>query len=295
MLALPAALHDGEMGGANLLFLMVLLLVGFSGLALLESLAPNAAWGAWALPGLYVGVHFHMMVVPGSTNFPDSLYTAALLGGLGALAHYRRSGKSHRFALLGTAAGLLRYPGTVVLGLGALIQWAFLRKSPWPALKRLAITVSVVALLLGLGGLFSGNLGEWISILWFETGPEHWDNNQEALPLLQRPLEFYREWAQYQGFGPFGAGAVFAWLAAVGWTLAANAKSRWLIGLALTYSLLLCTIDHFPSHYFLPLVAIMGLALASSTEGIRARIARELFGCLMAAVPLGMLLGGSIG
>jgi len=153
----------------------------------------------------------------------------------------------------------------------------------------------VVALLLGLGGLLSGNLAEWISILWFETGPEHWDNNQEALPLLQRPIEFYSEWARYQGFESFGAGAALAWLAAVGWTLAANAKSRWLIGLALTYSLLLCTIDHFPSHYFLPLVAIMGLALASSTERIRAGITREVFGCVMAAVPLTMLIGGSIG
>ena len=292
VLAVPAALHDGEMGGANLLFLMVILLVGLSALSLVETLAPEAPWGAFALPGLYTGIHFHMMVVPGSTNFPDSLYTAALLGGLAALAQLRQSAGTSRFALLGTAAGLLRYPGTAVLTLAALLQWMTLGRRPWRALKSLWLTIAVVAAAIGIAGLVCGLFGEWLSILWFETGPEHWDNNQEAPPLFHRPLEFYSEWARYQGFGRLGAWALPAWSALTLLLLASGKRVRWILGTALSYSLILCTIDHFPSHYFLPLVAMMGLAMATACDQIRSNWMREGAGLLLAFLPLSLLLSG---
>ena len=295
VLAIPAALHDGEMGGANLLFLMVLLLVGLSGLSLLETMAPEAPWGAYALPGLYVGVHFHMMVVPGSTNFPDSLYTAALIGGLASLAQLRHRQATRRYALLGTAAGLLRYPGTVVLTLAGVLQWIVLGQRPWRAIRTLWLTIAAVAAAIGVAGLIGGHFQEWLSSLWFETGPEHWDNNQEAPPLLHRPLEFYGEWARYQGFGRLGSAALPVWsLMALG-LLVSNKGARWVLGTALGYSLILCTIDHFPSHYFLPLVAMMGLAMALTTNQPRSRRVRETAGIAAACIPLLLLLSGGPG
>lgn len=295
VLAIPAALHDGEMGGANLLFLMVITLVGLSALAILEVAAPRAPWGAFALPGLYTGVHFHMMVVPGSTNFPDSLYTAALLGGLAALLQLRQIGGMGRYALLGTAAGLLRYPGTAVLALAALLQWAILGRRPWRALRALGSTVAILAGILGIAGLIGGLFGEWLSILWFETGPEHWNNNQEAPPLLQRPLEFFGEWARYQGFGRLGTWSVAAWAALAALLMLSGKQARWILGTALSYSLILCTIDHFPSHYFLPLVAMMGIAMATATDHLRSHWMRESVGVVAALLPLTLLFAGGPG
>jgi hypothetical protein len=284
VLAVPTALTDGEIRGANLLFLFVLLLIGITGLALIEAAAPDAPWGGWALPGLYTGVLFHMMMGPGSTNFPDTLYTAALLAGLLALLRTSLLEQPNRFAGIGLAAGLLRYPGTIVLTLWALLQKLLLDRKALPAITRLWTLVALVAISIGLAGAVTGQLGEWLDILWFETGPEHYQNNQEAPPLLQRPQVFYTEWANIMGFrGSFGLAAWAMIAAAVLW---ADRNARWVLSCVLIYSLLLCTIDHFPSHYFLPLVAGMGVSMGMACRRIPKGLAREIAGAALAGFVL---------
>ena len=114
------------------------------------------------------------------------------------------------------------------------------------------------ALALALAALLSENLHHWLEVLWFETVPEHYNNNQEALPIGQRPLAFYGRWLAYTGGG---LALAFAGLGHRG--------ARFVLGSALVYSLLLCTIDHFPTHYFLPLVAMTGVAIATGSARFR--------------------------
>ena len=182
-----------------------------------------------------------------------------------------------------------------MLTLAGVLQWIVLGQRPWRAIRTLWLTIAAVAAAIGVAGLIGGHFQEWLSILWFETGPEHWDNNQEAPPLLHRPLEFYGEWARYQGFGRLGSAALPVWsLMALG-LLVSNKGARWVLGTALGYSLILCTIDHFPSHYFLPLVAMMGLAMALTTNQPRSRRVRETAGIAAACIPLLLLLSGGPG
>lgn len=256
--------------GANVLFLGVVLLVGVTGLRLLEVVAPKAPAVAWALPGVYAAVHARLMIVPGSTCFPDSLYAAAMVGGVLALALAGDAG-AHRVAGLGLAAGLLRYPGTVAVTLFGLAQGLVYGRTPWRALATLWAVVAALAAALGLAAVANGQLGHWLEILWFETGPEHFANNTEPLPLWQRPPTFFGLWALYTG-----GGLVIAGVAAV--LLAWHRRGRavvWLTACAVGYGTLLCPIDHFPSHYFLPGVALTGVAVAAACAELRHPVARE--------------------
>ena len=141
----------------------------------------------------------------------------------------------------------------------------------------------VLAICAAAGGV----LGEWMDILWFETGPEHYQNNQEAAPLLQRPQAFYREWSALMGFGSLGKAGIWAWAALVALVLWADRLARWILACILVYSLFLCTIDHFPSHYFLPLVAGMGVSMAIATRRLPVGAIRELGGLLLALLVIG--------
>ena len=69
----------GDMEGAAALFLWVLMLIGFTSVRLCSVLAPQAEPEAFYVPAAFVLVHALLMIEPGSFNFPDSLYTAALL------------------------------------------------------------------------------------------------------------------------------------------------------------------------------------------------------------------------
>lgn len=253
-LAVAVALVDPGLPGANGLLLWVLLLLTATAVRLIEALAPRAPPLAWALPGAYGLIHLELMVEPASTTFPDSLYAAAWLAGLLALVDTR----PWRVAGLGLAAGLLRYPGTIALTLAAGVQRAATGRTAVRGLVALWGTVAVVAALLGLAALVSADLQHWLEVLWFETVPEHYQNNQEAPPLWQRPPVFYSRWLVYTG-----GGLVLA-LSALG-----SKGGRFILGSAAVYSLLLCTIDHFPTHYFLPLVASTGVAIATGASRLR--------------------------
>ncbi len=262
VLAVPSALIDQDQKGAALIFLWVLMLCGATGVRLLQLAGAGATWPAWVIPALATAIHGRLMVEPGSFNFPDSLYTAAVLAGLVALL---QPGPV-RLSLVAIAASLLRYPGAVLIA-GATLLWSLmqgrLRGLVKPALGIAGIGAGVLALV-ALVGLVSGNLAEWWKILWFETFFEHWHGEADPRILLSRTPWFYWTWVVYAGGAPL--------LALVG----ARGRSLLLIATAGCYSLLLCTIDHSPTHYFLPLVYMSAIALAAGAGTLPQRVVRAV-------------------
>jgi len=276
VLAVPTLLIGPELPASSLLLLWVLVLIAATGLLLIELSAPDAPWPAWALPGCFAAVHLQLMLQPGSINFPDSLYAAALLGGAASLLS--RDGAT-RLTLLGLSAGLLRYPGTITITLWAIFLG---RRTPWRSLTILWGTVLGLAALLACGAAATGQLGEWLDILYFETIPEHYANNAEAPAFWSRPWQFYKTWFAYTG------GALLLVLPL------ASRTSRWLTGCAVAYSLMLCTIDHLTTHYFLPLVALTAAAIATNATGLKHRLLR-VFLPLIALFLAGLfIMGGSV-
>lgn len=256
VLAVSSAAVSPDLPGAAALLLFVLMLLGASVIRLLERLSPSAPWPAWMLPAAGVLVHAELMLQPGSVNFPDSLYAAALIAGMSAL----RSDSTARFVLLALIAGLLRYPGVVVLLMAAgLHAWAFSDGRIRARLGPLAAGVAALATVFALAALLSQQLQDWLFILWFETVPEHFANNAEAAPIWQRPATFYWTWLRYSGFGLLFALPL------------RTQGSRWVMATALATSLLLAFIDHFPTHYFLPLLAMGGVAVACNCAGLPKR------------------------
>lgn len=262
VLAVPSALIDGDQKGAALIFLWVLVLTGAAGVRLLELAGPGAAWPAWSMPGLAVAVHGRLMIEPGSFDFPDSLYTAAVLAGMAALLARGPA----RIGLLAVAASLLRYPGAVLIAGAALLQALLtgrLKGLVKPALAATGMGAGLMVLV-ALVGLASGQLGEWVKILWFETFQEHWHGEANPGVLLARTPWFYWSWVVYAGGAPL--------LALVG----ARERSLLILLTAGCYSLLLCTIDHSPTHYFLPLVHLSVVALAAGVGTLPQRSVRSV-------------------
>ena len=258
VLAVPTALVSPDLKGAGLLFLWVLVLAGLAGLRLLDVTAPGAAWPAWVLPALAVLVHGRLMTEPGSFNFPDSLYAVALVSGLAALL----GGAPWRTGLVAVAGSLLRYPGAVVIA-GAVLLQALLEGRA-RSLARLAVRLSALgaglAVVAAAVGLITGNLAEWARILWFETFPEHWHGEGSLAVLAPRIPSFYLTWLLYAGGAPLLA------------VVAARGRALLILCVAAAYSLLLCTIDHSPPHYFLPLVHLSVAALAAGAGTLRERV-----------------------
>ncbi|MEE2750321.1 MAG: hypothetical protein VX519_02740 [Myxococcota bacterium] len=276
VLAVPTLLVGPELPASSLLLLWVLVLIAATGLLLIELSAPNAPWSAWLLPGCFAAVHLQLMLQPGSINFPDSLYTAALLGGAASLLS--RDG-SARVTLLGLCAGLLRYPGTITITLWALFLG---RRTPWRSLATLWGSVLGLSAVLAVSAALTGQLGEWLDILYFETIPEHYANNPEAPAFWDRPWPFYKTWFAYTG------GALMLVLPL------ASRPSRWLTGCAVAYSLMLCTIDHLTTHYFLPLVAMTAAAIAANATGLNHRFLRVILPLAALFLAGLFIMGGSV-
>lgn len=250
-----------DLQAANALFLGVILLVGLSAVLLQGALAPGASGAALALPAAMTAAHGLLMIEPGSTNFPDNLFAASLIGLAGALA----TGRPGWFAGLGVAAGLLRYPGWPVALLFAAAWRLCFGSWPREGLRRFAGALAAV----GVGAvvmLVLGHMEDVGFIVWFEIFPEHWHGDYHPSSLLPRIPEFYLALLRYSG----GAVAL-ACLGLLGPPSAGRQATRFLLGGFLTYSLVLCTIDHHPSHYFLPLVAMSGPALAAASTALPSR------------------------
>jgi len=269
ILAVSSRFVSEDLQGANALFLWVLVLLGLSSVRLASLVARGAPGPAWLLPGALVAAHGLLMFEPGSTNFPDSLFAACVLAVAGAIA----GGRWGWFVALGVAAQALRWPGTVVATILALLAVALPGDRALRPLGRLwaiiAVAVVVAALGARAGEVVDRDIGDLGFILWFETFPEHWHGDYDLAALLARVPEFYGLWARYTGGGLLWAMLFLA--VGKGGTRPAG---RWLLGSALAYSLLLCTIDHHPTHYFLPLVALTGPAAVAASAAPSHRGAR---------------------
>ncbi len=236
VLAAPLAVTGGELPTTNLVFLLELLVLGLAGVGALQAWAPRAPLPAWLLPAGAVAEHAKLLLEPGSAMLPDSLYTLALVGAVTALA----TGRGFTgYALL---AQLCRYPGSLVAAIAGLLAG-----EPRRVARMLGVVLAVAAAF-AVGGWLSGRLDGWIATVAWETGPEHWHGEHDPAVLLGRAPRFYGLWLAYAGGLPV--------LAALRWPRG----TRVLLGTALVYSLLLCTIDHSPSHYFLPLVHLAAVA-----------------------------------
>ena len=267
VLALSVALVDPGLRGAGALLMWVLLLLGISGVRLLEVTAPRAPWAAWLLPGAYACVHLKLMAEPASMNFPDSLYAASFPAALTAMAlSAQRDEGAPRFGLLALLSGLTRYPGTIALSLAAGLHGLLWRRLPRRELTAAWGLVAAVAAVLGVAALVSGQFRDWLFILWFETVPEHWQNSGDPLPFHLRPAAFYLTWLKYSGGGLLLAVVAALW---------GGRSGRWILGSALIYSAFLATIDHFSTHYFLPLLALTAVGLGAGAAGVRWRPVAE--------------------
>jgi hypothetical protein len=135
--------------------------------------------------------------------------------------------------------------------------------------------VFLAALGFGVAGWNSGALDGWLATVAWETGPEHWHGNADPTELLARVVPFYETWLAYAGALPVlvGLGALAVAVAGDRAGPALRGARVW-AGTAALYSLLLCTIDHSPSHYFLPLLHLPVVALACVSSGLPGRWAR---------------------
>ena len=276
LLTMQVQLTGRDLDAAGLLFLWVLSMVGLSGVRAAHALAPGAPVLAWVVPGGLVASHGLLMLEPASHNFPDSLYAAAVVSLVPMLVH----GGAVRYGLAGVLTQALRWPGTVVsaIVLGAAAFW--MRED---VRGRLGALVGLVALggVVALVAVFTGDAEDLAFILYFETFPEHWHGDYGAGSLLPRIPHFYGLWAAYTG-----GGVVLALLAAFGPRNPARSGLRTVLTVAVLYSTFLCTIDHHPTHYFLPLVALVGPAMVAAAGSIRSRpvahalVAAQLVGLL---------------
>lgn len=243
------AVTGGDVPTANVLHAWLLVACVLAGVGWLAAYAPGAPAPAWLLPGLGAVAVGKLVVTAGSAGMPDTLYALAIVAAVVALADQPlRPGP---FELTGLAAQLLRYPGSGVVAVAALLD------GRWRAAVRLGTVVVVAMVATGVAGLATGKLDAWLATVAWETGPEHWHGDTDPTLLLSRIPGFFRNWLVYAGGAPL--------LAAVAWPRG----TRVALGTALLYSLLLCTIDHRPTHYFLPLVLLSVLALGASAAALQ--------------------------
>ncbi len=277
LLATATLLILDDLQGGNVLFLWVILLVGCSAVRLATVVAPGAPGAAWLVPAGMAGAHGLLMLEPASANFPDSLYAAAVV----SVATAAATGRARAFAGLGVWAQALRWPGTVVSLLLAGGFAVFKRWRPVSGLTLLSAGVGLGVAAAAVAAL-TGHAEDLLFILWFETFPEHWHGEYDPMQLLARVPAFYGTWMAYTG-----GGLAVAVLGAVGPANPARQSLRALLLPALAYSALLCTIDHHPTHYFLPLVALTGPMVAAASAATRHRVVRT-------ALPIVVLVGISI-
>ena len=208
-----------------------------------------------ALLGVVLGLgalqHGRMMAADGSLNFPDSLYALALVISVVTLV----SGRTRIFVLWAVLAAVLRYPGAVVVALAGFTYLALdaeRRRKVADALIRFGFALALFCGVMLMVGILSKRLDAWFFALYFETIPEHFNNNPDALPLMQRPVLFAKLWFL------FGAAVL---LAAVPFK---GRLSKVALGTALLYAPFLAFIDHFSHHYFLPLIGLAGVSACAS-------------------------------
>lgn len=273
LLAVSTLLVSPDLPGCNALFLWVVLLVGLSGVRLARVIAPGAPTAAWLVPGGMAAAHGLLMLEPASANFPDSLYAAAVLGVATAVA----GGRDRALGAMGVWAQALRWPGAVLSSLLAVSFALFARARPWKGLGLLWGGVLLGGIIAAVAAA-TGHAEDLLFILYFETFPEHWHDEYAPPTLASRVPGFYLNWLTYTG-----GGLLVAVLGAVGARNPPRLALRALLAAALAYSALLCTIDHHPTHYFLPLVGLTGPMVVAAAAATRHRLLRSALPVLVLA------------
>jgi hypothetical protein len=148
-----------------------------------------------------------------------------------------------------------------VLSVAAVLD-GLLRRDRKGALRNLAamwIPLAAFCVLMLLVGAVTGRLGHWLWILHFETFPEHYHGDYAVSSLLPRIPRFFADLLIYAGWLPLFALPVL------------GRGARLLFGVGLVYALVLCAIDHFPIHYFLPLIALFAAAAGCNAAAVGRR------------------------
>jgi len=155
-------------------------------------------------------------------------------------------------------------------------QWFLSAMGHLWGLTCVAGVFTLISIYVGIAGEEGRDLG---FILYFETFPEHWHGDFDPRSLLGRVPHFFAIWTAYTGGALVVAVGIaiqsivkedHAGLAALP---VAQAMRAILVG-TLATSLLLATIDHHPTHYFLPLVALMGPVVAAGVSTRYRRVAQ---------------------
>jgi len=261
----------------SILFLAVL--VGLKGIG--DELGSPAPPIMGVVMGFAVVQWGQLMIHDGSINFPDNLYTLALLTSITALV----SRRTRVFVLWALLASLLRYPGAVVVGMAGAILFALApdrRRHTLNDMARFGLILAIFCGMMLIQGLRSGLLDAWFYSLYWETVPEHFQNNANAAPVAYRPIIFLMKWI-------FVGGGVLILALPL-----RSMLSRVAIGTALAYFPFLAFIDHTSNHYFLPLVVLAAMGAGASIcqlNGQRRRRAIAALALLSGLLYLGAFRG----
>jgi hypothetical protein len=256
----PLATTGGDLPTQTGGFLLVLGATGLAMVAVLLAWAPRAPRVSWGLPALATIQLGRLMLEPGSQGMPDTLALAAALVALAALPE-----PGPRWGVAGLLAQLSRYHAGLLLLLPAVLAGQTPRAARW--LGAVWVLVAGIAAV----GAATGSLGGWIDTVRWEIGPEHWHGNTDPGVLLSRVPAFTVQALRYGGFLPVGAVLLAFREAGRAPSTAGPAPSgtRVTLGSFVGWCALVATIDHQPSHYHLPGVALGTLAFAVATANLR--------------------------
>lgn len=269
----PLGMTHGDLPTQAVLALGTLAVLGIACVGALAAWTPNLPLPAWLLPAGATLQAGRLLFEPGSFGMPDALATVAVVVAVGSLAHARRS-----YVGAGLVAQLARYHAGPLALVPALLDGQFRRAG------RLLLTILTVGAVTAAAGALTGQLGAWTAAVAWEIGPEHWHGDYRPGVLLERVGPFFRQWNVYGGFLPVAGWLVLGvGLDARSWRTPHARATRVFLGSAWAFAGVLCTIDHAPSHYFLPLVVLGTLGFAAACDGLTGR-ARWL-------VPLAALAG----
>ncbi len=252
-----ALLNGPDLPAAYFVFLLILFGLALVGMRLVTTLEPQAPFPALLVPLAGALCHGEHVIRHSEANFPDNLFALGVM--VAILGLVRRDPLF--FGGAGFAASILRYPGFAVTTAAAIVDGVLRRdgKGIRRDLAAMWIPLGVFCVLMLLAGAVSGRLGNWLWILHFETFPEHFHGDYRVSTLLPRIPLFFRDLLVYAGFLPLFALPV----------LGRGARLLFIVGLG--YAAVLCAIDHFPIHYFLPLIALFAGAVGCNAAALGRR------------------------
>lgn len=250
-------LNGPDLPATYFVFLLILLGLAVVGMRLVTSLEPEAPFPALLLPLAGALCHGEHVIRHSEPNFPDNLFALGI--SLAMLGLARK--ETGFFGGAGLAASILRYPGFLVTSAAVVVDGLLQRDRGHIKRHLTAIWIPLGAfcVVVLLAGLVSGQLRNWLWILHFETFPEHFHGDYSLSVLLPRVPLFFKDLLIYAGLLPLFALPV----------LGRGARLLFIVGLG--YTGVLCAIDHFPIHYFLPLIALFAAAAGCNAAALGKR------------------------